>query len=99
MHSRQKHNPLNNKHAHERINPSAKLVREAAKQANAQRRMARYERLNGKRAISKDEKKVIKDRKANSRKWINNVGSYIQTISKMATEEHINNQKLERQIE
>ena len=99
LHNRQKHNPLHNKHAHERINPSVKLTRESAKQANAQRRQAREEKLAKNRALSKDEKKVVKERKANSRKWISNVGDYIQSITKMANEEYISNQKLERQIE
>lgn len=99
LHHSTKHNPLNNTKALDKINPNARLVREAARRANEERRKARQERLASKRGLSADEKKVVKARKANSRKWINNVGGYLETIARRAAEEQINNQKLERQIE
>jgi len=99
LHGTHKHNPLNNTKALDKVNPNARLVREAARKANEERRKARQERFAAKRGLSADEKKVVKQRKANSRKCINNVQGYLDTIAKRATEEHLNNQKLERQIE
>ena len=99
LHGAHKHNPLNNTKALDKLNPNARLVREAARKANEERRKARQERFAAKRGLSADEKKVVKQRKANSRKWINNVQGYLDTIAKRATEEHLSNQKLERQIE
>jgi hypothetical protein len=49
--------------------------------------------------LSKDERKVVKERKANSHKWISNVNGYLEAIAKKAKDEQIANQKLERQIE
>lgn len=99
LHHATKHNPLNNTKALDKLNPNARLVREAARRANEERRKARQEKLAAKRGLSADEKKVIKARKANSRKWISNVGGYLETIARRAAEEQIANQKLERQIE
>jgi len=99
LHSTQKPNPLINSKALDRINPNAKLVREAARRANEERRAARQTQLNAKRGLTADQKKVVKDRKANSRKWINNVNGYLDAIAKKAQDEQIANQKLERQVE
>jgi large subunit ribosomal protein L4e len=99
LHHTLKHNPLNNTKALDKINPNARLVREAARKANEAHRAARQANLAAKRGISAEEKKVVKQRKANSRRWISNVNGYLATIAKNAQEEHINNQKLERQIE
>lgn len=99
LHHATKHNPLNNTKALDKLNPNARLVREAARRANEERRKARQEKLAAKRGLSADEKKVVKARKANSRKWISNVGGYLETIARRAAEEQIANQKLERQIE
>jgi large subunit ribosomal protein L4e len=99
LHNSQKHNPLNNTKALDRINPNARLIREAARKANEERRAARQTKLAEKRGLSVEERKVVRERKANSRKWINNVGGYLETIARRAQEEQISNQKLERQIE
>jgi len=79
------------------LNPNAKLVRETARRVNQERREARQKQIGKKREAK--EAAVVKERKANSRKWIKNVQGYIDQITKRATEEHIANQKLERQIE
>lgn len=99
LHTSTKHNPLNNTKALDRVNPNARLVREAARRANEERRAARAARLAQKRGLTPAEKKVVRERKANSRKWISNVNGYLQTIAQNAQQEQINNQKLERQIE
>jgi len=96
-HHVQKHNPLNNTKALDKINPNARLVRETASRVNKERREARQKQIGQKR--SAQDAKVNRERKNNSRKWISNVQGYINTITKNATEEHISNQKLERQIE
>jgi hypothetical protein len=64
---------------------------------NQERREARAKLIGQKRDVRS--KATLKQHKANSRKWINNVQGYINDITKMATEQHIANQKLERQIE
>jgi large subunit ribosomal protein L4e len=97
LHHVQKHNPLNNTKALDVINPNAKLVRQAAHAANEQRRKDRQAKIGQKRSAA--EKKTIRERSANSRKWINNVQGYLSAIAKKAQDEQISNQKLERQIE
>jgi len=99
LHNTQKANPLRNQKALDRLNPNAKLVRQAARNANETRRAARQAALNEKRGLSADQKKVIKARKANSRKWISNVNGYLKAITQKSVDEQISNQKLERQIE
>jgi large subunit ribosomal protein L4e len=99
LHTVQKHNPLNNTKALDRLNPNAKLVRETAHRVNEERRVARQNQLKEKRGLSQDERKVVKERKANSHKWISNVNGYLEAIARKAQEEVIANQKLERQIE
>lgn len=79
------------------LNPNARLVRETARRVNQERREARQKQIGQKR--SAQEKAVSKERRNNSRKWIRNVQGYISEITQKATEEHIANQKLERQIE
>ena len=96
-HFKQKHNPLNNTKALDRLNPNAKLTREAAKRANEERREARKKQIGQKRAAN--DAKVNRERKASSRKWIKNVEGYLQAITQKAVDEYISNQKLERQIE
>ena len=96
-HFKQKHNPLNNTKALDRLNPNARLTREAAKKVNEERREARKKQIGQKRAAN--DAKVNRERKAGSRKWIKNVEGYIQQITQKAVDEHISNQKLERQIE
>lgn len=83
-HFRQKHNPLHNTKALDRLNPNARLVREAAKAANEQRREARKKQFGQKRPAN--EAKVNRERKASSRKWIKNVEGYIQAITQKAVD-------------
>jgi hypothetical protein len=64
---------------------------------NQERRTARLAQVGQKRDARA--KATLKEHKANSRKWIGNVQGYINQITKMATEQQIANQKLERQIE
>jgi large subunit ribosomal protein L4e len=97
LHLSQKANPLTNTKALNQVNPHAKVVREAARRANQERREARQKQIGQKRDAAT--KATTKQRSANSRKWINNVQGYINEINKRATEEQIANQKLERQIE
>jgi len=54
LHSKQKHNPLTNTRALDRVNPNARLVRETARRVNAERRQARQDRLNSKRGLTAD---------------------------------------------
>jgi hypothetical protein len=49
--------------------------------------------------LSAVEKKEVRARRVNSRKWINNVQGYLQAIAQKSIEEQTGNQKLERQIE
>lgn len=76
----------------DRLNPNARLTREAAKKANEERREARKKQIGQKRAAN--DAKVNRERKASSRKWIKNVEGYIQAITQKAVDEHISNQKL-----
>lgn len=99
LHHAQKHNPLNNTKALNKVNPNARLVRETARRVNEERRKLRADKLAQKRGLSANDRKTLRERKANSRKWINNVGGYLDTIARRAQEEQIANQKLERQIE
>ena len=98
-HEIQKKNPLVNKGAMDNLNPNAKIVREAARKANAEGQKRRSDALASKRGLSGDAKKTCRDRKANSRKWIGTVNKYLEEIYQKAKTEHIDNQKLERQIE
>lgn len=97
LHHSVRHNPLKNTKALDIINPNAKLVRKAATTANEERRKAREAKIGQKRTAA--EKKTLKERSVNSRKWINNVQGYLDTIAKKARDEQISNQKLERQVE
>ena len=96
-HFKQKPNPLTNHKALDKLNPNARLLREKNQKVNEERRIARQKQIGQKRDAK--DTKVNKERKNNSRKWIKNVEGYIQTISQRAIDEHISNQKLERQIE
>jgi hypothetical protein len=64
---------LKNRRAEDSLNPNAKIAREAARKANEENRKRRAEKLAEKRGLSVGEKKVVKERKANSRKWIGKV--------------------------
>ena len=97
IHHRQKHNPLVNSKQLDELNPNARLQRENARKVNLERREARKKMIGQKRDAAT--KKSDKEKKNNSRKWIRNVQGYISQITQKATDEHINNQKLERQIE
>ena len=88
---------MTNTKALHQVNPNARVVRETARRVNQERREARQKQIGQKRDAAT--KATLKQRSANSRKWINNVQGYINEITKKATEEHIANQKLERQIE
>jgi large subunit ribosomal protein L4e len=97
LHGLQVPNPLTNKKALDKLNPNAKLIRDTARRVNNERREARQKQIGQKRTAQ--EKGVSKERRQASRKWIKNVQGYLDTITKKATDEHISNQKLERQIE
>jgi large subunit ribosomal protein L4e len=77
-HDVQKKNPLVNQKALDNLNPNAKLLREAAKTANEANRKRREQFVAEKRKIDASQKKIVKERKNNSRKWINSVNSHIQ---------------------
>lgn len=97
VHYRQKHNPLTNQKASDVLTPIGKLARENATKLNKERCEARKKQFGQKRDAAGA--KLNRERKNNSRKWISNVQGYITAITKKATDEHISNQKLERQIE
>ena len=97
LHNKQTGNPLTNTKALDLINPNARLIRETARRVNQERREARQKVIGQKRSAA--DKATSKERRTNSRKWIKNVQGYISDITKMATEEGISNQKLERQVE
>jgi len=84
LHLTQKANPLTNTKALDRINPNARLTRETARRANQERREARTKQIGQKRDAAS--KATLKQRSANSRKWINNVQGYINEITRKATE-------------
>lgn len=98
-HDIQKKNPLRNKKAMDDLNPNAKILREAARKANEEGRKRREAKIKEKRGLSKDEQKVCRERKANSRKWIGKVNGYLQEIYDKSKNEQLENKKLERQIE
>ena len=76
------------------LNPNAKIVRDAARRANEENRKRRESRLKEKRGLSKDEQKVCRERKTNSRKWIGKVNEYISNIHEKSKQEQIANKKL-----
>ena len=96
-HEIQKKNPLRNKQALDTLNPAAKATREAARKANEENAKRRADRIASKRGLSADEKKVVRERKASSRKWIKNVNNYLTQIYEKAKQEAVDNKKLERQ--
>ncbi len=99
LHTIQKRNPLtNNKHLDE-LNPNARIQRVAATKANEEGRKRRQERLTQKRGLSVDERKVVRERKANSQKWIKTFRNYVSQLTQKAADENIALKKLERQIE
>ena len=93
-HDLQKKNGLRNKKAMDSLNPNAKLVRDAARRANEEGRKRREAKLNEKRGLSKDEQKVCRERKNNSRKWIGKVNGYLNDIYEKSKLEQIENKKL-----
>lgn len=94
QHDIQKKNPLRNKKALDTLDPSAKLTREAARKANEENAKRRADRLANKRGLSADEKKVVRERKASSRKWIGKVNNYLAQIYEKAKTEAADNKKL-----
>jgi large subunit ribosomal protein L4e len=99
LHNIQKRNPLtNNKHLDE-LNPNARIQREAAKKANEEGKKRREETVSQKRGLSADQKKVVKERKANSQKWIKTFKNYVAQLTQKSVEENIALKKLERQVE
>lgn len=99
QHEIQKKNPLNNTVALDTLNPNARIVREAARKANEEGRKRRADNIANKRGLEGEAKKVNRERKSNSRKWIGTVNKYLEEIYEKARNEHKDNQKLERQIE
>ena len=97
-HTSQKKNPLRNKKAMDELNPHAEILREAARRANEEGRKRREAKLAEGRGLVGEEKKVNRERKANSRKWIGKVNEYLTNIYEKSKVEQIENQKLERQI-
>jgi large subunit ribosomal protein L4e len=98
LHTSQKRNPLSNTRQLDELNPNARIQREAARKANEEGRKRRQERITQKRGLSADEKKVVRERKANSQKWIKTLRSYVSQINQNAVDEDIALKKLERQI-
>ncbi len=99
LHTIQKRNPLtNNKHLDE-LNPNARIQRVAATKANEEGRKRRQQKLTEKRGLSADERKVVKERKVNSQKWIKTFRNYVSQLTQQAADENIALKKLERQIE
>ena len=92
LHLTQKANPLTNTKALQQVNPNARVVRDTARRVNQERREARQKQIGQKRDAAS--KATLKQRSANSRKWINNVQGYINEITRKATEEQVANQKL-----
>ena len=80
------------------LNPHAEILREAARRANEEGRKRREAKLAEGRGLVGEEKKVVRERKANSRKWIGKVNNYLTEIYEKSKVEQIENQKLERQI-
>ena len=93
-HEIQKKNPLKNQKAMDSLNPNAKVLRDAARRANEEGRKRREARINEKRGLSKDEQKVCRERKNNSRKWINKVNDYLTNIYEKSKQEQIDNRRL-----
>jgi len=84
LHNIQKRNPLTNTRHLDELNPNARLQREAARKANEEGRKRRQDRITQKRGLSADEKKVVRERKANSQKWIKTFRSYVSQINQSA---------------
>lgn len=98
IHNIQKRNPLTNSKHLDELNPNARLQREAARKANEEGRKRRQERITQKRGLTADERKVVRERKANSQKWIKTFRNYAAQINQNAVNENIALKKLERQI-
>lgn len=98
-HNIQKRNPLTNTRHMDELNPNAKIVRQAATKANETNRKRREEKISSKRGLSKEEKKTVVERKANSQKWIKTFRNYLSELTARSKQENIDLKKLERQIE
>lgn len=98
-HTIQKRNPLTNSKQLDELNPNARLQREAARKANEEGRKRRQDAISQKRGLSKDQQKVVRERKANSQKWIKTFRNYVSQLTQNSVQESINLKKLERQIE
>lgn len=97
-HNIQKRNPLTNSKHLDELNPNATIQREAAKKANEEGRKRRQDKITQKRGLSVEERKVVKERKANSQKWIKTFRNYVSQLTQKSVEENIALKKLERQI-
>lgn len=97
-HSVQKKNPLVNRQAHDDLNPNARLLREAARTANEAARKRREEFVAQNRKLDASQRKIVKERKTNSRKWISSVNAHVEQSFVAAKTEEERLKKLERQI-
>jgi large subunit ribosomal protein L4e len=79
VHEVQKKNPLRNRKMMDRLNPNAKLLRETERRHNETNSKRRQDELAKKRGMSKvmskDQKKEMKSRKTESKKWMTNVST------------------------
>jgi len=98
LHEPVKKNPLVNTQAQDTLNPNAKAFRQAARKANEENKKRRADNLAAKRGLTPDQKKVVKERKASSRKWIGKVNDYLAQIYEKSRVEAVDNKKLERQL-
>lgn len=80
-HNIQKRNPLTNSKHMDELNPNARIQREAATKANEEGRKRRQEKITSKRGLSQEERKVVKERKANSQKWIKTFRTYVAELT------------------
>ena len=97
--SNQKKNPLKNSKAMDVLNPNARIVREAARKANEENRKKREAIIKEKRGLSAEQKKTIKQRRVDSRKWIGNMTNHLNETHQASKQLDIELKKLERQIE
>ena len=95
----QKKNPLNNSRAMDRLNPNARLVREAARKANEENRKRREQLIKDKKGLTADQKKVQKQRSNGSRKWIQGATANLAEVHQASKDLDLKLKKLERQIE
>jgi large subunit ribosomal protein L4e len=94
LHEVQKKNPLRNRKALDRLNPFARVQREAAKKRDAENRKRREENIKAKRGVSKqltaEQKKTKKVRRQASKKWIKNVVQQLHDAATRDVERDVN---------